>query len=287
MPDLSIIIVNYNTKDDTVNCIESVIAKTQELDYEIIVVDNASEDGSVETIKNKFADVKIIKNSKNLGFGKANNIGIEKSNSKYVFLLNPDTVLKNNAVKILYDYMEKHPNVGASGGMLFDANDKRTFSFGKLPIMKDKIALTFLPRVFLGRDIRGKINLNDITNAREVGFICGADLILRRSVIDETGGFDNDFFLYYEETELQYRIKKAGYKICIVPEAEIIHFEGKSLDNIARREESYKSEYMYYKKCYKLTKVSPFKLIFFIYMFPRIFSKPKMILNVVKHILFI
>ena len=119
----------------------------------------------------------------------------------------------------------------------------------------------------------------------EVGYISGADLILRRDVIDKTGAFDEDFFLYYEETELQYRIKKAGYKIYVVPQAEIMHLEGKSSNKKTMRLESYKSEYLYFKKCYKLTKFSPVKLIFLAVLSIRFFSHPKMISEVIKYIL--
>lgn len=285
MKDVSLIIVSYNTKELTLACIKSVYEKTQNLSYEILVVDNNSSDGSVEAIEESFPEVRVIKSNENLGFGKANNLGIGLSQSKYVFLLNPDTVLKNNAVKILYDFMENHPEAGAAGGMLYDDEGKRTFSFGRLPLLKEKIQLIMLPHIFLSKEIRGKINYDDVNEISEAGYISGADLMIRREVLNKTGCFDNDFFMYYEETELQFRIKKAGYKIFIVPAAEIIHLEGKSSNNKLRREQSYKSEYLYYKKCYNLSKFSPFKIIFFIYLFPRFFSKPDMILRVIKYVI--
>ena len=151
-------------------------------------------------------------------------------------------------------------------------------------MLQDKVKLILLPHFLLNKDIRGKINLDEIKDIQEVGFISGADLMLRRDVINKTGAFDNDFFLYYEETELQYRIKKTGYNIYIVPKAQILHLEGKSSSKKSRREESYKSEYLYYKKCYKLTKFSPFKIIFFMYLFWRFFSNPQMIYRVVKYV---
>ena len=284
MSDVAVIIVSYNTKELTLKCIESIYEKTQNVNFEVVVVDNNSQDGSPDAIAEKFPDIKVIKNNENLGFGKANNVGIEQSQSKYVFLLNPDTILKNNAVKILYDYMESNEIAGAAGGMLYDIDGNKTFSFGRLPLLKDKVKLILLPHFLLSKDIRGKINFNNIQDIQEVGFISGADLMLRRDVINKTGAFDKDFFLYYEETELQYRIKKTGYNIYIVPQAKILHLEGKSSSKKSRREESFKSEYLYYKKCYKLTKFSPFKIIFLMYLFGRFFSKPQMIYRVVKYI---
>ncbi len=285
MTEVSIIIVSYNTADITLECIKSVYEKTQGVDFEVIVVDNNSQDGSAAAIEEAFPLVKVIKCTENLGFGRANNLGMKDLNSKYILLLNPDTVLKNNAVKILFDFMQENPSAGAAGGMLYDIEGRRTHSFGRLPLMKDKLALTFLPHIFLSKDMRNKFDLDSLNENRETGYITGADLMLRRSILEKTGVFDPDFFLYYEETEFQFRIKKAGYKIYIVPEAEIIHLEGKSLNKKSRREESYKSEYLYYKKCYKLTKFSLFKLAFFIYLFPRFFSNPKMILRVLKYVL--
>lgn len=284
MKNVSLIIVSYNTKELILDCLKSVYLKTEGIDFEIIVVDNDSKDGSVEAIEEKFPEVIVIKNGENLGFGKANNVGIEHSRAEYVFLLNPDTVLRNNAVKILYDYMNNNPDAGACGGMLYDAEGKRTFSFGRLPSLKEKVQLVMFPHIFLSKEVRGKINYDDVNNACEAGYISGADLMIRRDVLDKTGYFDKDFFMYYEETELQFRIKKAGYKICVVPDAQIVHLEGKSSNKSLRREASYKSEYLYFKKCYKLSRFSWFKIVFFIYLFPRFFSKPDMILRVAKYV---
>lgn len=285
MIDVSIIIVSYNTKKLTLDCLHSIYEKTRDVSFDVTVVDNNSKDGSVEVIQETFPMVKLIKSNENLGFAKANNLAIKSTNSKFVFFLNPDTILKNNAVKILNDFMCDNKYAGVSGAMLYDGEGSRTFSFGKLPLLKDKILLTFLPHCFFGKERRGKIELDKVTESQEVGFICGADLMVRRELLDSIGYFDEDFFLYYEETELQFRIRKTGAKIYIVPQAEIIHLEGKSLNKKSRREQSYISEYLYYKKCYKLTKFSLFKIVFFINLFLRFFSKPQMMFRVLKYIL--
>ena len=122
--DISIIIVNYNTKKLIKNCLKSVFEKTQGINFEVYVVDNNSRDGSCEMIEQDFPQVKLIKNTKNKGFGAANNIAIRESNAKYVFLLNSDTILLNNAIKIFFDFMEKPENqkISCCGGNLYNKN---------------------------------------------------------------------------------------------------------------------------------------------------------------------
>ena len=127
---VSVIIVSYNTKELTINTIKSVIDKTENVDYEIIVVDNDSKDGSVEELKKTFQDkITIIEPKENLGFGRANNLGIKYAKGEYVFLLNPDTELINNAIKIFYDYMEQNKQVGICGGNLYDKNNNPEASY--------------------------------------------------------------------------------------------------------------------------------------------------------------
>jgi GT2 family glycosyltransferase len=246
--DVSIILVNYNTKQLTIDCLESIYEKTSGVDFEVFVVDNASQEDSIESIKEAFPQVKLIKNPENIGFGRANNVGIKKSVGRYVFLLNTDTVLINNAVKVLFDFMEENPEVGACGGNLFDADREPVHSFGYL-----KTPIDHLMR-FSGFRYFYKCKKNDVNRGklRQVEQIIGADLMLRKSVLDEVGIFDERFFLYFEESELQYRIQKAGHKIFYVPDAFIFHFEGGSSkkNKNFRRQIITQSEYLYFSLCY-------------------------------------
>lgn len=229
--DISIIIVNYNTLKLTKNTINSVIEKTKDLDYEIILVDNASTDGSVEFFEKEYKDkIIFIKNDKNIGFGRANNKGIEIAKGKYVFLLNSDTLLINNAIKILFDFMEKNENCGVCGGNLFDINLKPAHSFlRELPCLSSEIdsKLNFFSKI-IRKIMNKRADFNYFKVEKEVGYITGADMMIRREILSEVGYFDEDFFMYSEETELTYRIKKRGYKVISVPQAMIIHLEGKS-----------------------------------------------------------
>lgn len=227
MADVSIIIVNYNTLSMTNDCIESVIEKTSGLDYEIILVDNASTDGSKEFFSNK-NHIKYIYNDDNLGFGRANNKGIEVAHGRNILFLNSDTLLRNNAIKILCDYLDNNPDVGACGSNLFDKDGSPTFSYERFfPSIFEEVNYLFEGRLKKYR-FKESACFNHTESPLKVAFISGANLMVRKSVLDETGFFNERFFLYYEETELCLRIHRKGYLIMSVPNAEITHFCGKS-----------------------------------------------------------
>ena len=229
--DISIIIVNYNTLELTKNTIDSVIEKTTGIKYEIILVDNASTDGSIEYFEKNYKDkIIFLKNKENLGFGRANNKGIEIAKGKFIFLLNSDTLLINNAIKILFDYMKLNSKVGVCGGNLYDIKLNPVHSYlEKIPSIKTEINYFFN---ILGKVLKKISKRRDDFNysklVKEVGYITGADMMIRKSVLEKVGVFDEIFFMYSEEAELTYRIKQAGYKIMSVPMAQIIHLEGKS-----------------------------------------------------------
>lgn len=218
--DVSIIIVNYNTLKLTKNTIDSVVEKTKDLKYEIILIDNASTDGSVEFFEKEYKDkINFIKNKENLGFGRANNKGIEIAKGKYIFLLNSDTLLINNAIKILFNYMEKNTNIGIVGGNLYTLNMEPTISY-ELSLPKNNI---------LCRN-KNKKNFffNETKIPLKIGYTSGADMMIKKKILDEVGVFDSDFFMYYEETELTSRVIKKGYEVYNVPQAKIIHLESQS-----------------------------------------------------------
>lgn len=231
--NVSVIIVNYNTLELTKNTIDSVMKKTKDLNYEIILVDNASTDGSVKFFEKEYKNkIIFIKNNENLGFGRANNKGIEVARGKYVFLLNSDTLLINNAIKILFDFMEKNEKCGACGGNLFDVNLTPTHSFiDEIPYISLKtefdVYLNFIKKIKY-KILKKRVDFNYKNIPIEVGCITGADLMTRKSILDKVGYFDKDFFMYSEECELEYRIGKENYKIFSVPDAKIIHLEGQS-----------------------------------------------------------
>ena len=231
--DVSIIFVNYKTKDFTINAIKSVIEKTQGIDFEIFVVDNNSQDGSIEAIEQNFPNINIIKNTTNKGFGAANNIAIKQAKGKYIFCLNTDTLLINNAIKIMFEFMEKieNQNVGVCGGYLYDSNSNPAAAGGHFPNIVDLLyKFKFLPKsLYLKYGM--SLTSNYLEKIEKIDHIIGADIFFRKSVLDEIGLFDVKYFMYLEETDLCFRIKKAGYNVKFVKDAKIIHVEGKSSKN--------------------------------------------------------
>lgn len=251
--DVSIILVSYNTKDLTRNCLKSVYEQTRGVNFEIFVVDNNSHDGSQEMIEKEFPQVKLIRNSENKGFGAANNIAIKQSNAKYILCLNTDTILLNNAVKIFFDFMEKteNQNVGVCGGQLFNQKQSPTYSVGNYPSLS-RVFFTFLGLKYIFpqkyRDDIAPAKIVHFKKPTSVEYVTGADIFFRKSVLNTVGIFDENIFMYGEESDICFRIKKSGFDIIFLPEAKIIHLEGGSSASLAKAKIVQTSLLYWYKK---------------------------------------
>lgn len=260
--DVSIILVNYNTKQITANCINSIFTKTKQIWFEVILIDNASSDGSGDYFK---CDKRItfIESKKNLGFGNANNLGVELSKGRNILFLNTDTLLLNNAVKTLSDFLDNNQKAGVCGGNLTDENSQPVKSFarffpGFIEELNDFSGHRY-ERLRYGRNSF----FNHSDKPIKVAFISGADMMVKRQVLDRVGLFDKDFFLYFEETELSYRINKYGYVIYSVPEAQLVHLVSKSFDFPESKAKFYYfSKQVYYSKIYSACKVCFLNAIF-------------------------
>ena len=251
--DVSIIIVSYNTKGLLADCLNSIREKTHGVKYEVIVVDNDSKDGTQEMLKAEFTWVRLIESKENLGFGKANNLGMKNALGKYLFLLNSDTILVNNAIKKFFEFSENNQGFGALGSILLDQNLQPCHSYGKFMTpgrsLKDVVAkyLRFL------KD-KSHLHPQHVKYPLEVDYITGADLWISKEVYDKTGGFDPDYFMYFEESDWQYRMSKKGLKRIIIPGPEIIHLEGgsdaskSSIWSPNRLKNFYASQNIYQKK---------------------------------------
>ena len=255
--DVSVIIVNYNTFDLIVECIKSIYEKTIGVEFEIIVVDNSSTDKRIHQLNDTFPNIVLIALEANIGFGRANNEGIKVAIGRNILFLNSDTKLINNAIKILSNYLDSKKNVGACGGNLFNEDMMPTHSYRLLfpSIACELNDLLFrLPETLL----YGKSPQHNFTNkSKNVAYITGADLMIKKSIIDEIGCFSPMFFMYYEEADLCYRIIKAGLEVISVPEAKIQHLEGKSFGNKKVNQNrinlSEKSRIIFYSKNYSKT----------------------------------
>lgn len=233
--DVSIIIVNFNTKDLTIDCIKSIFEYTNGINYELIIVDNASSDGSVYAIKETFPSVIVIESDVNLGFGRANNLGVKSAKGKYLFFLNPDCILIENAIKKMFDYFELNDDeknrIGALGCMLLDGDHKLNTSYQRFPTPGIQIRRRFIG--IINKIFKTKISTKpkpnyELDKSQEVDFITGADLFVAKEIFIYLGGFDPSFFMYYEETDLQKKMSKVSLKRIILKEVNIIHLEGGS-----------------------------------------------------------
>ena len=239
---LSIIIVNYNVRDLLLNAIASLKRALAGIDGEIIVVDNASSDGAVQTLQKDYPDVITIPLDRNLGFGAANNIGIERAGGEYILILNPDTVVGEDTLHAMIDFMQNHPNAGAAGCKIvhpdgtLDPAAKRGF-----PSPWSSFSRVFgLSRLFPRSRLFGGYNLSWIGDdeTAEVESLSGSFMFFRSSVLHELGGFDTDFFMYGEDLDLCWRTRKLGREVWYYPGTSIVHLRGEStrrssLDSIA------------------------------------------------------
>mgnify|MGYP000380341556 CR=1 FL=1 len=233
MVDVSVIIVNYNVRVFLETCLRSLERALSGLKSEIIVVDNASDDGSVEMLRQKFPTVKVIVNEKNIGFSAANNKGLKEASGKYLLLLNPDTIVQEDTVRTMYDFMENEQQAGLAGCKILNPDGslqlacRRSFPTPWVAFTK----IMGLSNLFPMSKIFGRYNLAylDPDKSYEVDSVSGSFMFIRRSTLDQIGGLDEKFFMYGEDLDLCYRIKKAGWKIFYIHSTRVIHYKGESV----------------------------------------------------------
>lgn len=236
----SVIIVNYNTKNLLKNCLNSIFEKINNNDFEIIIVDNNSQDGSIEMLKNNFiSKIKLIENKENFGFGTANNIGANIAKGDYLFFLNSDIVVKKNILKNIEKVL-KNKNIGAISPRLVLQNmENQEHAYGDFPLLLN---------LFFGKLKR---KAKDEKNIIYTDWISGAALVIRRNIFKSIGGFDENFFMYFEDIDLCKRVKKEGYIIAVCKDILIVHLGGKSISNsLERKKYYYRSQDYFYKKYY-------------------------------------
>ena len=235
MPDISIIIVSYNTLKLTLECLSS-IQPTQE-SHEIYVVDNASSDQSAETIRNRFPNtVKLIVNSDNRGFGAANNQALKQCQGRYIVFLNPDTTVKGDTIEKAVSFMDLNPHVGLAGAKILnpDGSPQESISY-RYPGEKYASGET--------KNLKG-----------DIACVLGAFMIVPRQLLEELNGFDEDFFLYGEDEDLAWRIREKGFSVAFIEEAEVLHWGGQSEKDTAPSalfKKKLQAEFLFYQKHYK------------------------------------
>jgi GT2 family glycosyltransferase len=245
--DISVIVVNWNTKDLLRNCLNSVCNTVSGLVFEIIVVDNCSSDGSVAMLESEFPSVIRIVNKENKGFGAANNQALAIMNGKYALLLNSDAVLTQGAVNKLWDFCESNGGTAIVCGQLLNADGSMQNSIASFPglltlAFNNSLLEYLLPCLYPSKRYKHASPI-------EVDSVIGACMMIRKKSLDEAGAFDERYFFFFEETDLAYTMRRHGWKIYQVPDALIYHLQGQSIGHKAQsRIEFYRSRYQFLRK---------------------------------------
>ena len=246
---VSIILVNYNGAQVAIDCLHSIQKHLHSVPYEVIVVDNASTDQSADLIEKTFPTVQLIRQSKNVGFGAGNNLGARVASGQYLFLLNTDTVLTCDLLPHLVQVIEQDSTIGIVGPKLLNSDQSLQLStansislWGEFQDLKQKIE-------YRNPEKRSQIS-QQFTIQQEVDIVIGAALLIRRSLFEELKGFDETFFMYFEESDLCQRVREKGYKIVYTPSVSLIHLGGYSVNKTSDRLslEYRRSQIYYYQK---------------------------------------
>ncbi|MGH9349695.1 MAG: glycosyltransferase family 2 protein [Vicinamibacterales bacterium] len=216
---MSIIIVSYNVRDDLERCLHSLADQALAVDHEILVIDNASTDGTADAVRARWAGVRLVEAGANLGFSKANNLGIRQSSGELVLLLNGDTLVPAGAIDALVRALDRRPDAAIAGPRLVDAQGRAELSFGRM----------ISPLNELRQKLRARGNVERLTSReRDVDWVSGACLLVRRADADAVGLLDERYFMYTEDVDFCAAVRARGRRVLFVPSAEIVHLRGRS-----------------------------------------------------------
>jgi len=272
---LSIIIVNWNTRDLLAQCLRSVYANSPDGEFEVWVVDNASTDGSVQMVRERFPQVRLIENVENVGFARANNQAIRESTGRYVLLLNPDTEVKPGALETLMQFMDAHPEAGAAGARLLNPDGTLQPSCHPFPTLgREAWRLFHLDALRLYA--RYEMARWDLETPRPVDVVQGACVILQRKALDQVGLLDENYFIYTEEVDLCYRLHRGGWHIYWVPQATVVHYGGQSTQQMPAEMflRLYESKLFYFRKHHGRQAACAYKLILLAAAMARLLLSP-------------
>jgi N-acetylglucosaminyl-diphospho-decaprenol L-rhamnosyltransferase len=251
LPRLSIIIVSYNSRADIEGCLQSLTSAPPAIDHEIVVVDNASTDGTREYLRQRWPGMRLIDAGSNIGFASANNLGIRQTFGDLVLLLNPDTIIPSGAVDTLVEVLDRSANVGIVGPRIVDGHGRAELSFGAMISPLAELRQKLLVR---GND-RDVPVIRTIVDAmtrrpREVDWVSGACLLVRRGDLEEVGLLDERFFMYTEDVDLCARVRARGRTVLFTPEAQIVHLRGRSVATaLSATHEAYRRSHVaFYEK---------------------------------------
>jgi GT2 family glycosyltransferase len=231
---VSVIIVNYNGGELLIQAIASFQQWVKATSYEIILVDNASRDGSVERVKQLLPQVNVLLLENNVGFGRANNAGARAAQGKYLLFLNSDTIIREDMLTPLVSFLEEHESAAVVGPKLLNPDGTIQLSYGNEPGILGEAQSKQCRRKLESKHPHVRQSIEQkLLRQQEVDWLTGAAMLVRRSVFDSLGGFDEDYFMYFEDADFCTRVRKAEYKVVYFPETSLIHIGGKSVETIS------------------------------------------------------
>ncbi len=277
--DVSVVIVNYNMKALVLECAASFDAIKTNVEYELIIVDNDSRDGSAAAIKEKYPKVKLVENKDNAGFARACNIGFDLAVGDNILFFNPDTEMKAGSLDVMLNYFKDNPTVGIIGCRNENTDGSEEPSVYRYPTLWRTFVDTFyLKKIFGGYEVPA----GTYAGNADVEVICGACFMIRRSVIEQVGSFDNELWMYGEDVELCYRARKAGWRIVHLTDCSVIHKRGErhltedSHHDLARISYNhYRWIFHYYRKHCSALSLSLLRGMMFMQVYPKLWSRKR------------
>ncbi|MCZ6776110.1 MAG: glycosyltransferase family 2 protein [Ignavibacteria bacterium] len=276
MVDVSVIIVNLNTRDLLRACLESVFSEGGAIELEVIVIDNGSTDGSVEMIRVQFPIVRLVENKINRGFAQPNNEGMRLAGGKYLLLLNSDTIVRRGAITAMVHFLDSHLDAGACGPMLLSPNGVLQRSVKGFPTLWTHFCdMVFLDKLFPDSGVfaRGEMTFFPYHETRQVDHVTGAVFLVRREALDGIGMFDERFSIYYNDMDLCYRMAKRDWRVYYVHSVQVVHYQGQTVAQVNQDfryfSELHNNIMLFYQKHYGRWSVVVYKVLLLIGFIPR------------------
>ncbi len=259
LTDISIVLVSWNNKDYLVPCLRSLYTSAMRSRVDVIVVDNGSTDGGPGAVRAEFPGVRVVQNVENVGLSAASNQGIRETNGRYVLLLNNDTLVNGRSLDRMVEFMDSQPDAGAVGGQLLNPDGSFQAGYASFStLLQEFLIVTRLgERLWTGYPSHGRCD-----HIKSVDWLSSACLLLRRDALMQVGLLDEQYFVYGDETDLQFRLKQAGWKVYFLPEVSTIHFGGRSMNRWRRRQFVYRGKLLFYQKRYSRMPTLGLRMLF-------------------------
>jgi GT2 family glycosyltransferase len=258
VPDVSIVLVGWNNKAYLEPCLRSLDEAHLRKRFEVVVVDNGSTDGSQAMVREAFPQVELIENDHNAGLSRASNQGIAATSGRYILLLNNDTLVNGASLDALVEFLDGKPDAAAVGGRLLNPDGSFQAGYTDFSTLREE----FLIATGLGTYLWPAYPSRSDEHVKAVGWLGSACVLLRREALAQVGLLDEEYFIYGDEADLQYRLQRAGWKVYYLPSATTIHYGGRSLDRWRRRKMVYRGKLLFYRKHYGWLRTAALRCMF-------------------------